>query len=74
MVSINGDSRQRTFPRLSTLPAGVAALFHWNMSRLPFLGQVVDLDLLLCTGLDLDHACWFDTLLSFMMLIFNTGS
>ena len=25
-------------------------LFYWNLSRLPFLGQVTDLDLLLCTG------------------------
>ena len=25
-------------------------LFDWNLSRSPFLGQVVDLDLLLCTG------------------------
>ena len=25
-------------------------LFDWNVSWIPFLGQVVDLDLLLCTG------------------------
>ena len=28
----------------------VAVLFYWNLSRCPFLWQVVDLDLLLCTG------------------------
>ena len=33
----------------------VALLFNWNLSRvsrLPFLGQVFDLDLLLCTVYD----------------------
>ena len=28
---------------------------YWNLSRRPFLGQVVNLDLLLCTGFDLEH-------------------
>ena len=31
-------------------------LFEKTLSRRPFLGQVVDLDLLLCTGLDSEHA------------------
>ena len=30
-----------------------------NLSIRPFLGQVVDLDLLLCTGFDLEHAVLF---------------
>ena len=33
-----------------------AVLFDWNLSRLPFLGHVIYLDLLLCTGFNLDHA------------------
>ena len=33
----------------------VAALLDSNLSRLPFLGQVVDTDLLLGTGFDLEH-------------------
>ena len=28
----------------------VTVLFDWNLSRLPFLGYVVNLDLLICTG------------------------
>ena len=30
-------------------------LFSWNLSWRPFLGLVVDLDLLLCTGFDSEH-------------------
>ena len=37
----------------------VAVLFDLNLRRCPFLGQVVDLDLLLCTGFDLEHAVLF---------------
>ena len=33
-----------------TLPYEVVALFKWNLSRLPFLWQAVNLHLLLCTG------------------------
>ena len=40
-------------------PSEVAVLFDSNLSRRPFLGQVVDLDLLLCTGLDSEHAGLF---------------
>ena len=32
------------------LPYEVAALFKWNLCRLPFLWQAVNLHLLLCTG------------------------
>ena len=34
-------------------------LFDWSLSRLAFLGQVVDLDLRLCTGFDSEHADLF---------------
>ena len=34
-------------------------LLNSNLSRRPFLGQVVDLDLLLCTGFDSEHAVLF---------------
>ena len=40
-------------------PSEVAVLFDSNLSRRPFLGQVVDLDLLLCTGFDSEHAVLF---------------
>ena len=33
--------------------------FDWNLSRCPFLGQVVDLDLLLCIGFKLEHTYLF---------------
>ena len=42
-----------------TPPSEVAALFDSNLSRLPFLGQVVDTDLLLCTGFDSEHVVLF---------------
>ena len=41
------------------LTSEVAMLFNSNLSRLPFCGQVVDLDLLLCTGFNLEHAVLF---------------
>ena len=40
-------------------PCGVAVLFTLNLSRRPFLRQVVDLDLLLCTGFDSEHVALF---------------
>ena len=36
-----------------------AVRFDSNLSRRPFLGQVVDTDLLLCTGFDSEHAVLF---------------
>ena len=33
----------------------LAVLFDPNLSRRPFLGKVVDLDLLLCTGFDSEN-------------------
>ena len=35
--------------------ATVAVLFNWNLSTRPFLGYVVDVELLLCTGIDSKH-------------------
>ena len=40
-------------------PPEVAALFDSNLSRCPFLGQVLNSDLLLCTGFDWEHAVLF---------------
>ena len=34
-------------------------LFDWNLSRHPFLKEVVDLDPLLCTGFAREHADLF---------------
>ena len=40
-------------------PSEVVVLIDSNLSRLPFLRQVVDLDVLLCTGFNLEHAVLF---------------
>ena len=47
------------FPSFCEPPSEVAALFNSNLSRRPFLRQVVDSDLLLCTGFDSEHAGLF---------------
>ena len=44
LVAINSESRLTSFPSLCSLPSEVAVLFNSNLRRLPFLGQVVDLD------------------------------
>ena len=59
LVAIDSELRQTSFPSFCVPPSEVAALFNSNLSRRPFLGQVVDLDLLLCTGFDLEHAVLF---------------
>ena len=59
MVEINSEPCQRSFPTFCTLPSEGTVLFDWSLSRLAFLGQVVDLDLLLCTGFDSEHADLF---------------
>ena len=59
MVAIDSESRLTSFPSFYAPPPEVAALFDSNLSRRPFLRQVVDLDLLLCTGFDLEHAVLF---------------
>ena len=59
LVAIDSESRLTLFPSFCAPPSEVAVLFDSNLSRLPFLGQVVDLDLLLCTGFDSEHAVLF---------------
>ena len=45
--------------KLCAQPYEVTALFDSNLSRRPFLGQVVDTDPLLCTGFDSEHVVLF---------------
>ena len=59
LVAIDSESRLTLFPSFCAPPSEVAGLFYSNLSRHPFLGQVVDLDLLLCTGFDSEHAVLF---------------
>ena len=59
LVAIDSESCLTSFPRFCAPPSEVAVLFDSNLSRRPFLGQVVDSDLLLCTGFDLEHADLF---------------
>ena len=57
LVAIDSELRLTLFPSFCAPPSEVTALFDSNLSRRPFLGQVVDLDLVLCTGFDSEHAC-----------------
>ena len=59
LVDIDSEQCQTSFPSFCAPPSEVAVLFNSNLSRRPFLGQVVDLDLLLCTGFDSEHAVLF---------------
>ena len=59
LVAIDSESCLTSFPRFCAPPSEVAVLFDSNLSRLPFLGQVVDLDLLLCTGFDSEPVVLF---------------
>ena len=59
LVAIDSESCLTLFPRFCAPPSEVAVLFYSNLSRLPFLGQVVNLDLLLCTGFDSEHVVLF---------------
>ena len=59
LVVIYSESRQTSFQSFCAQPSEVAVLFYSNLSKRPFLGQVVDLDLLLCTGLNLESAVLF---------------
>ena len=49
LAAIDSESRLTSFPSLCAPPSEVALLLDSNLSRRPFLGQDVDLDLLLCT-------------------------
>ena len=46
-------------PNFCAPPSEVAGLFDSNLSRCALLGKVVDLDLLLSTGFDSEHAVLF---------------
>ena len=48
-----------TFPSFCAPQSKVTVLFNMNLSKGPFLGQVIDLDLQLCTGFDSEHAVLF---------------
>ena len=58
LVAIDSESCLTPFPSCA-LPSEVAVLLYLNLSRCPFLRQVVDLDLLLCTCLDSEHEVLF---------------
>ena len=59
LVAIDSESRQTSFQSFCAQRSGVALLLDSNLSRRPFLRQVVDLDLLLCTGFDSEHSVLF---------------
>ena len=59
LVAIDSKSRLTSIPSFCALPSEVAVLFNLNLSRRPLLTQVVDLDLLLCTGLASEHEVLF---------------
>ena len=52
LVVIDSESSLTSFPSFCALPSEVTVLFDTNVSRRPFLRQVIDSDLLLCTGFD----------------------
>ena len=59
LVAIDSESCQTLFQSFCAQPPEVTVLFKWNLSRCPFLGQVVNLDLLLCTGFNSEHVALF---------------
>ena len=59
LVAVDSESCQKLFPSFCAWPSEVTVLFNGNLSRRPFLGQVSDWDLLLCTGLDKEHVDLF---------------
>ena len=59
LVAIDSKSCQTSFPSICAPPSEVAVLFYSNLSRLPFLREVINLDLLLCTGLKSEYAVLF---------------
>ena len=59
----NSESCQRLFPSFCAKSSEVAVLFYWILRKLPFLGQVIDLDILLCKGLELEHVDLFLSLI-----------
>ena len=65
LVAIDSESRLTLLPSFCVQPSEVAALIDSNLNRCSFLGQVVDSDLLLCIGFNLEH------LISFLCHIFT---
>ena len=59
LVAINSEPCQTLSQSFCAPQSEVAVLFDSNLSRCPFLGHVIDLDPLLCTGFDLEHAVLF---------------
>ena len=59
LVAIDSESCLTSFSRFCAPPSEVAVLFYSNLSRLPFLRQVVDIGLLLCTRLHSEHVVLF---------------
>ena len=59
LAEIDSESCQRSFQSFCAQPSEVAVLLDLNLSRRPFLRQVVDLDLLLCTGFDSEPVVLF---------------
>ena len=57
--AIESEWCHASFPSFCAPPSEVDVLFDSNLSRRPCLGYVVDLDLLLCTGFDSEHAILF---------------
>ena len=55
LVAIDSDSCQTSFPIFYAPPSEVAVLFNSILSRHPFFGQIVYLDLQLCSGFDSEH-------------------
>ena len=64
-VAIDSTLCQKLYPSFSTPASKKSVLFHWNLSRHPFLELVVDSVLLFCTGFNLEHAYLFQSLVFF---------
>ena len=59
LVAINSESCQTLFRSFCMQPSEVAMLFISNLSSRPFLRQVINLDLVLCTGFHLEQVLLF---------------
>ena len=59
LVVIDSESYQMSFPSICVLPCEVAVLLDLNLSRCPFLRQVIHLDLLLCTRFNSEYVVLF---------------
>ena len=55
-------------PSFCTLSFKLAVLLYWNLSRLPFFQQVLNFDLLLCTGINSEMLLCSYALLSLLSL------